>query len=81
MVSSNSNENFLPEAATHHSRREALKRFGRYAAAAPTVVMLLQPSEGHARQGNGRGWGKGGKAGKGGRGKGGTWAKRGDDHY
>jgi hypothetical protein len=30
------------------SRREALKRFARYAAAAPTTMILLQPSESHA---------------------------------
>jgi hypothetical protein len=32
------------------SRREALKRFGRYAAAAPAAMILLQPNEGHAGQ-------------------------------
>jgi hypothetical protein len=30
------------------SRREALKRFARYAAAAPTTMVLLQASKGHA---------------------------------
>jgi hypothetical protein len=30
------------------NRREALKRFARYAAIAPTTMILLQPSEGHA---------------------------------
>ena len=30
------------------SRREALKRFARYAAAAPATMVLLQPSESHA---------------------------------
>jgi hypothetical protein len=30
------------------SRREALKRFARYAAAAPTTMVLLQPSESYA---------------------------------
>ena len=29
-------------------RREALKRFARYAAAAPTTMILLQPSVSHA---------------------------------
>jgi hypothetical protein len=46
------------------SRREALKEFGRYAAAAPTVMVLLEPREGHA--GNGK-RSKRGKRGKGGR--------------
>jgi hypothetical protein len=64
--------------ATRQSRRETLKRFGRYAAAAPTVTILLQPSESHARKG--RGWGKWSKSNKGGWGKGGKWAK-GDSHY
>jgi hypothetical protein len=31
------------------TRREALKTFGRYAAVAPTAMVLLQPREGHAR--------------------------------
>jgi hypothetical protein len=30
------------------SRREALKKFGRYAAAAPTAMVLLEPRESHA---------------------------------
>jgi hypothetical protein len=67
--------------ATNQSRREALKRFGRYAAAAPTAMVLLQPREGHARKDNGRGWGKGGKSSKGGWGKSGKWAKGGGSHY
>jgi hypothetical protein len=46
------------------SRREALKKFGRYAAAAPTAMVLLEPSEGHA--------GKGKKSKRGKRGKGGS---------
>jgi hypothetical protein len=49
------------QAATRQSRREALKRFGRYAAAAPTTMLLLEPREGHAGRGNRRGGGKGGK--------------------
>ena len=49
------------------SRRDALKRFGRYAAAAPAVMVLLEPREGHAGKGKGRGWGKGGRWGKRGR--------------
>jgi hypothetical protein len=31
------------ESGRNESRRETLKRFGRYAAAAPTVMMLLKP--------------------------------------
>ncbi len=34
---------------TSESRREALKKFGRYAAAAPTVMMLLQPVESYGK--------------------------------
>ena len=52
------------------SRREALKRFGRYAAAAPTAMILLQPRDGYAGRGKGKGRGRGGKKGKGGRGGG-----------
>ena len=58
--------------AADQSRREALKRFGRYAAAAPTAMVLLQPRESQAGKGKGRGrgkglaWGKGGRRGKGG---------------
>jgi hypothetical protein len=44
------------------SRREALKKFGRYAAAAPTAMVLLEPRESHA--------GKGKKSKRGKRGKG-----------
>ena len=45
------------------TRREALKRFGRYAAAAPTAMLLLDPRRAHAansgrRNGNGKGKGK-----------------------
>jgi hypothetical protein len=35
--------------ATNESRRNVLKEFGRYAAAAPTVMLLLHPSESHAK--------------------------------
>lgn len=38
----------VSDGVTSETRREALKRFARYAAAAPTVMVLLQPSEGHA---------------------------------
>ena len=40
--------------AADETRREALKRFGRYAAAAPTAMLLLDPRQGHA-YGNGNG--------------------------
>ena len=55
-----------PESPASQSRREALKKFGRYAAAAPTLMVLLEPRESHAGMRNGRmrgrnwgGWGKG----------------------
>jgi hypothetical protein len=41
-----------PEAeafADQEARRDALKRLGRYAAAAPTVMLLLAPRAGQAR--------------------------------
>jgi hypothetical protein len=42
-------------AGTSQSRREALKRFGRYAAAAPTAMVLLQPRDSFAgKRGRGR---------------------------
>ena len=58
----------VSDGATNQSRREALKRFGRYAAAAPAAMVLLQPRASHAGRGRGnsrgRGWvrgpGKGG---------------------
>jgi hypothetical protein len=43
--------NGYPEAeatAQKEARREVLKRFGRYAAAAPTAMLLLAPREGEA---------------------------------
>ena len=55
------------------SRREALKKFGRYAAAAPTAMVLLEPRESHAGKRNGRRRGRKGRGG--GRGRGG------DSHY
>jgi hypothetical protein len=58
------------ERPTSQSRREALKKFGRYAAVAPTVMVLLEPRESHAGKGKGRGWGKGGK-----------WRNGGGSHY
>ena len=49
--------------ASNQSRREALKKFGRYAAAAPAAMILLQPRQSHARRrhgyGRGHGWGRG----------------------
>ena len=48
--------------AANESRREALKRFGRYAAAAPTAMVLLQPRDGHAgSKGRGRRKGSNGR--------------------
>ena len=60
------------------SRREALKSFGRYAAVAPTAMVLLQPRQGAAKPGNGKGWGPGGNPGKKGWGRGGS-PDRGDE--
>jgi hypothetical protein len=37
-----------PDGMIDDSRREALKRFARYAAAAPATMVLLQPSESYA---------------------------------
>jgi hypothetical protein len=54
------------------SRREALKEFGRYAAAAPTVMVLLEPRESHAGKGKRFKRFKRGKRGKRG---------NGDSHY
>ena len=36
------------------ARREALKRFSRYAAAAPAAMLLLEPHQGHAAQHRGK---------------------------
>jgi hypothetical protein len=51
----------LPPAAgpADQSRREALKVFGRYAAAAPAAMVLLQARESHAGKAKGRGKGRG----------------------
>jgi hypothetical protein len=43
-------------AAPTQTRREALKKFGRYAAAAPTAMVLLRPLESHAATPRRRGW-------------------------
>ena len=72
-------ETLRADTTTHQSRREALKKFGRYAAAVPTAMILLQPGVSHADPGRKRGWFKGGKWGKHGK-----WGKRGRggrDHY
>jgi hypothetical protein len=37
----------------NEARREALKRFSRYAAVAPAVMLLLDPRSGHAYPGQG----------------------------
>jgi hypothetical protein len=66
MGSANPEEISAADSPTNQTRREALKRFGRYAAAAPTVVVLLQPSVGHAGRSKGRGWSKDDKWGTGG---------------
>jgi hypothetical protein len=53
----------FPDSPISQSRREALKKFGRYAAVAPTVMVLLEPRESYAGKGKGKAWawGKGGK--------------------
>jgi len=53
------------DGATNQSRREALKRFGRYAAAAPTAMLLLQPRESLAGKGKAKGRGKSYRKGQG----------------
>ena len=45
-------------AVSDETRREVLKKFGRYAAAAPTVMVLLQSGRSEAA-GKGKGKGKG----------------------
>jgi hypothetical protein len=52
----------FPDSPTSQGRREALKTFGRYAAVAPTVMVLLEPRESYA--GKGRGRGRGGSKGR-----------------
>jgi hypothetical protein len=49
----------VAEGTVNQSRREALKRFGRYAAAVPTAMVLLQPRDSFAGKGKGKGKGKG----------------------
>jgi hypothetical protein len=64
--------------AGDQSRREALKRFGRYAAMAPTAMVLLQPRDSLAKPDK---HGKGGKGYKGGRRGWGGRGGRGGDGY
>jgi hypothetical protein len=45
----------LSDGATNQSRREALKRFGRYAAFAPAAMVLLESRASHAGKGKSRG--------------------------
>ena len=52
MGSRNMHEDSAADGTTDQSRREALKRFGRYAAAASTAMPLLEPREGHADEKN-----------------------------
>jgi hypothetical protein len=71
MESRNMHEGSAADGTADQSRREALKKFGRYAAVAPAAMMLLEPREGHAGKksifgrgkilggGKGRGRGKG----------------------
>lgn len=40
------------EAGKEESRREALRKFGRYAAIAPMTMVLLQPRDGQAKEKN-----------------------------
>jgi hypothetical protein len=54
----------VADAKADQSRREALKNFGRFAAVAPTTMVLLDSREGSAKPGNGRGWGRGGRWGQ-----------------
>ena len=65
MISIKPKETSVAQAPSARNRREALKRFGRYAAVAPTVMILLDPSEGYAGKGKGVAWGKGGRWGGG----------------
>jgi hypothetical protein len=53
MTSTKLSEGASAETATCQSRREALKRFGRYAAMAPTTMLLLSPRSAGADH---RGW-------------------------
>jgi hypothetical protein len=66
----------VADTLANQSRREALKKFGRYAAAAPTAMILLQARESHAGKARGGKSSRGGKWGRGGKGR-----KRGNSHY
>jgi hypothetical protein len=65
-------ETSMADTLANQSRREALKKFGRYAAAAPTAMVLLQPRESHAGKKN-----RGGKSHRGGKSR----RKGGNNHY
>ena len=58
------NLNDKPEAVTDASeaRRAALKRFGRFAAAAPAAMVLLDAHDSHAGGRKGWGWGRRGRS-------------------
>jgi hypothetical protein len=60
MASTNPGEISAADTPTNQTRREALKRFGRYAAAAPTIMVLLQPRDGQAAKRRGGGSPRGG---------------------
>jgi hypothetical protein len=53
MASMKPDEGSVAQGPTHQNRREALKQFGRFAAVAPTTMLLLAPRSGHAHH---RGW-------------------------
>ena len=59
-----SSETSVADSSTNQARREALKKFARYAAAAPVAMVLLDPRESLAKKGKGKGWawGKGGRS-------------------
>lgn len=61
----NSNDKSQAGTDTGEARRAALKRFGRYAAAAPAAMVLLDAHESHAggRKSFGRGYGPRGHGG------------------
>jgi hypothetical protein len=65
MNSTKPSDGLAAGAASSQSRREALKAFGRYAAVAPTTMLLLSPRSAGAHHkpwhngGKERRWGKG----------------------
>jgi hypothetical protein len=64
MESMNLDERSVADGATDQSRREAPQRFGRYAAAAPTAMVLLEPRGSIAAKRGGKGKRKGKGKGK-----------------